>query len=305
MTTALVGGGPAGAALLMAAARTGALDVLLDDGLVVIHAGPDGGFGAGRLGGYLVRSDTRARVFAECTAPVLGSGPPDGLMARCDRDEPVPLRVAARLLAAAGRRVLDRIRAHPRSVVLSPARVTSVCANPGGVTLRLAGRPPVHVHRAVLTLGGRPWTPPGLPADGRLVLHSEQVLRRRGHRELISRLRGAAPRVTVVGGAHSAFAVAGLLLRSGVRWAPGAITIAHRSPVLVTYPDAAAAREDGVVVRDGQVCPATGIVHRFGGLRSDAAAIYQQIRRGAEPRARLVPVPAGWDWFTEIGRAHV
>ena len=56
MTTALVGGGPAGAALLMAAARTGALDVLLDDGLVVIHAGPDGEFGAGRLGGYLVRA---------------------------------------------------------------------------------------------------------------------------------------------------------------------------------------------------------------------------------------------------------
>jgi hypothetical protein len=309
MTTALVGGGPAGAALLMAAARTGALDTLLDDGLIVIHAGPASGFGAGRLGGYLVRSDTRARIFAECAAPILGDEPPGGLIARCDHDEPVPLRTAATLLAAAGRRVLDRIRTHPRAVVLSPARVTRLRATADRVTLRLAGRPPVHVHRAVLALGGRPWTPPGLPADGRLVRHSEQVLRRRGYRDLIARLsaalppgRDAGPRVTVVGGSHSAFAVAGLLLRAPVRWAPGAITIAHRSPVLVTYPDAAAARADGAVVRGDQVCPATGMVHRFGGLRSDAAAVYQRIRRGAEPRARLVRVPAGWDWFADVAR---
>ncbi|HEX4062194.1 MAG TPA: hypothetical protein VHY58_14355 [Streptosporangiaceae bacterium] len=309
MTTALVGGGPAGAALLLAAARTGALDALLDDGLTVIHAGPADGFGAGRLGGYLVRSDTRARVFAECAAPVLGRDPANGLIARCDHDEPVPLRTAAALLAAAGRRVLDRVRAHPRAVVLSPARVTGLRAADGGVTLRLAGRPPVQAHRAVLALGGRPWTPPGLPVEGRLVLHSEQVLRRPGYRELISRLReaprrgrAAGPRVTVVGGSHSAFAVAGLLLRSPVRWAPGAITIAHRSPVLVTYPDAAAARADGAAVRGDQICPATGMVHRFGGLRSDAAAVYQRIRRGAEPRARLVRVPAGWDWFAGVTR---
>src|SRR5580692_521080 len=98
MVTALVGGGPAGCALLMAAARAGTLDALLDDRLVVIDAGPAGKSGAGRLGGYLVRSDTRARVFAECAAPMLTGDTPDGLIARCDHDEPVPLRVAAGLL---------------------------------------------------------------------------------------------------------------------------------------------------------------------------------------------------------------
>jgi hypothetical protein len=300
MTTVLAGGGPAGLGLLIAAARTGALDALLDDGLTVIDAGPATGFGGGRLSGYLVRSDTRARVFAECVRPVLSRDTPDGLLARCDRDEPVPLPVAAALLAVAGQRVLDRVRAHPRAVVHSAGRVTGLRTGEKGVTLRVAGWPSVRAGRAVLAVGGRPWIPPGLPAGGRLVLHSEQVLRRPGYRDLIARLRGGVPRVTVVGGSHSAFAVAGLLLRAPVRWAPGAITIAHRSPILVTYPDTGSARADGVAVGADQVCPVTGAVHRFGGLRSDAAAVYQRVRRGTERRIRLVPVPGGWDWFPDV-----
>ena len=104
----------------------------------------------------------------------------------------------------------------------------------------------------------------------------------------------------MVGGSHSAFAVAGLLLRAPVPWRPGAITIAHRSPVLVTYPDVAAARADGAGVAAGQLCPATGMVHRFGGLRSDAAALYRRVRQGTERRVRLVPVPDGSAWLAGV-----
>lgn len=303
MSTVLVGGGPAASGLLTAAARTGALDALLDDGLTVVDAGPAARFGSGRLGGYLVRSDTRARVFAECAAPALGGrDTPDGLLARCESDEPVPLRLAAALLAAAGRRVLRRVRADPRAAVRSGTEVTGLRAGPDGVTLRVAGQPPIRADRVVLTVGGRPWTPPDLPAGGRLVLHSDQVLREDGYRRALAQLAGAVPRVTVVGGSHSAFAVAGLLLRAPVRWAPGAITVAHRSPVLVTYPDGAAARAEGLQFGADQVCPATGMVHRFGGLRADAAGLYQRVRRGTESRVRLVRVPAGWDWFADVAR---
>jgi hypothetical protein len=127
--------------------------------------------------------------------------------------------------------------------------------------------------------------PPGMPADGRLVLHSEQMLRRSGYRLALARLTATAlPRVTIVGGSHSAFAVAGLLLRAPPRWEFSAITVAHRSPVRVTYSDAVAVRADGVPVDPDQICAATGVVHRFGGLSADAASLYRRVRDGVEPR---------------------
>jgi hypothetical protein len=301
VSTLLVGGGPAASGLLAAADRTGILDALLGDGLTVVDSGPAARFGAGRLGGYLVRSDTRARVFAECARPVLGqAGTTGGLLACCDSDEPVPLRMAAELLAAVGGHLLERIRGHHAATVLSETEVTGVLAGADGVTVQLTGRPPLRADRVVLTVGGRPWTPPGLPRDGRMVLHSDQVLQEDGYQAVLSRLSRGPARVTVIGGAHSAFAVAGLLLRAPLPWRPGAITIAHRSPVLVTYPDAAAAHADGVPAGPEEICPATGLVHRFGGLRADAAALYQRIRRGREPRVRLVPVSPGWDWFADV-----
>jgi hypothetical protein len=301
MSTVLVGGGPAASGLLAAAARSGVLDALLDDGLTVISADPARQFGSGRLGGYLVRSDTRAAVFTECAAPVLGTAAgADGLPGLGDPDDPVPLKMAARLLAAVGQSLLSRLRQHPGAAVLSATKIGSLRAVADGVTIRVPGQPPIRTSRVILAVGGRPLVPPDLPAAGRLLLHSEQVLREGGYRAAVARLASAGPRCIIVGGSHSAFAVAGLLLRAPLRWQPGAITIAHRSPILVTYPDGAAARADGVAADADQICPATGVVHRFGGLRADAAALYRRVRDGGEPRIQLVRVPDGWAWLGDL-----
>jgi hypothetical protein len=303
VTTVVVGGGPAALGLLSSALLGGSLDALLDDGLAILDASPAGRFGQGRLGRYQVRSDTRARVFAECAGPLLdGTGAPGDLLGRCRSDQPVPLPVAAALLAEAGRNVLGHLRARPGGTVRSRTRVCGVSAGPDGVWLRGAGWRPVRASRVVFAVGGRPWIPPDLPAGGRLLLHSDQVLRDGGYRTLLAWLAGRVRRVTVVGGSHSAFAVVGRLLRAPVRWAPGAITVAHRSPILVTYPDTGAARVDGVDPRPEQICPLTGVVHRFGGLRSDAAAVYRSVRGGSEPRVRLLRVPPGWDWLDVAAR---
>jgi hypothetical protein len=144
------------------------------------------------------------------------------------------------------------------------------------------------VDRVVLGLGGAARLPVG--ADPNVDLHSDPVLREPGLRTLLSRLDPVRPTVTIVGGSHSAFAVARRLLRTDVPWRPGAIEVRHRSPIRLTYADAAAARADGQVVRTEDVCPATGLVHRFGGLRTDAAALYRAVRSGAERRIRLVPL---------------
>lgn len=301
MSTVLVGGGPAASGLLAAAARSGLLDELLDDGLTVISADPGPHFGSGRLGGYLVRSDTRAAVFTECVAPLPGETAAPGAPWRWPPDQPVPLKMAASLLAAAGQHMLSRLRQHPGAAVLSATRVSSVQAGADGVTIRVVGQPPIRASRVILAVGGRPRVPPDLPAAG-LLLHSEQVLRERGYRAVRARLTGSAPRCTIVGGSHSAFAVAGLLLRAPLRWQAGAIAIVHRSPILVTYPDRAAARADGAAAVAAQICPATGIVHRFGGLRADAAALYRRVRDGGEPRIRLVQVPDGGAWVGDLPR---
>lgn len=303
MGTVLVGGGPAASGLLMAAARSGTLDALLDDGLTVVDAGSAEHFGSGQLGGYLVRSDTRAAVFAECVASMPGGDAlAERLLGQLGTDDPVPLGIAATLLATVARRLLAMLHAHPGAEVRSSTRVESLRPAGNGVTLRAAGRSPLQASRAILAVGGRPRIPPGLPSRGKLLLHSEHVLRQDGYRAVLARLAAGVPRVTIIGGSHSAFAVAGLLLRAPLGWAPGAITIAHRSPVLLTYPHRAAARADGVPVADDQVCPATGIVHRFGGLRADAAVLYRRVRDGDEPRIRLVPVPAGWAWSADVAR---
>src|SRR6185437_8104904 len=109
MTTVLVGDGPAMLGLL-AGATSGQLDRLCAGGLTLVTAGPRDRLGAGRLRGYVVRSDTRARVFAECV-PWLDDRLPGAsrLVARCSTDESVPLAVAGRLLALAGQQLLTRL----------------------------------------------------------------------------------------------------------------------------------------------------------------------------------------------------
>ncbi len=97
--------------------------LLADGGLTVVDSGPRERFGAGRLGGYRVRSDTRGRVFAESLS-WLDRGSDQAvadLLARVDTDDPVPLPAAGRLLALAGAQLLGRLEADPR-VSFLPAR---------------------------------------------------------------------------------------------------------------------------------------------------------------------------------------
>lgn len=276
-TDLLVAGlGPAGTALLSAAREAGELDRWLDRGLVVVD--PDGD-GSGQLGGYAVRSDTTGRVFAEVGRAALRTPTADEamLLARCDDDEPLPLRVAAQLLAMAARPTLSAV-----AQALVVGAVTSVTPGPEGAKVTIAtaaGPQSVAARNVVIACGGRAWMPAELSGLGGAVVHSDAVIRgnvaARGH-------------VLVVGGSHSAFSAARVLLEGGE---VDRVTIAHRSPIRVTYADAAAAAADGCRFGPRDVCPATGRVFRFGGLRNDSAALYRAIRDGAETRVELTTTP--------------
>jgi hypothetical protein len=271
------------------------LAALARDELLIVDASPRSGFGAGRLGGYRVRSDTRARVFAECVEWLGDSTSPQTkrLIARCSTDEPISLAVAAQLLRRSGDELLQRLQDRPRVRVLDRTRLVGLSRRRDGVALTLRTRGSVEeriVDQVVLGLGGRSRFPASVVPDIATDIHSDPVLRDPGLRALVSRLDPGRPRVAVVGGSHSAFAVARRLLRADLPWAAGAIEVFHRSPVRMTYADTAAARVDGAVVRPEDVCPATGLVHRFGGLRTDAAALYRRVRSGEERRVQLIPL---------------
>lgn len=284
---------------LLTAASPEQLDELAREELVIVDAASRDRFGAGQLGRYRVRSDTRARVFAECCEWLDDLDVDDvetrRLVRRCSTDEPVPLTVAARLLRHAGQRLLEALSERPRVTILDRTRVVGMAPDPDGVWLSLRGNGGVRRRRAstlVLGIGGAPRFPPDIRPDPAVDRHSDVVLRDPGLRVLLSRLDPQRPQVSIVGGSHSAFAVARRLLRTDVPWADGSIRILHRSPILMTYADVEAARADGQSVGADDICPATGLVHRFGGLRTDAAALYRRVRSGAEPRVDLVAMNA-------------
>jgi hypothetical protein len=269
----IVGLGPGGTALLSAARAAGALDGWLEHGLLVVDPGGDG---SGRLGQYAVRSDTTGRVFAEVSRDALPASDA-ALLARCDADEPVPLSVAAALLAAAARPTLSAI---------APARVVGVVTGlrPGrnGIEVTVAtdtGPRSLLARRVVIASGGRALIPAAIVGLGVDVVHSDAVIRGQvvgeGH-------------VVIVGGSHSAFSAARVLLAQPQ---VGSVTIHHRAPVRVTYADRSAAAADGCRFGPQDVCPATGRVFRFGGLRTDSAELYRAIRDGAETRVRLTGRP--------------
>lgn len=294
VTTALVGGGPAAFGVLAELVESGRIEQRAQRGMQIVSAGPAERFGAGRLGDYLVRSDTRGHVFVECARPHLETGK------RCDRDavqtcetnEPVDLASAADLLARAGRHLLRRAGGIREVTVRASTQVTGLrSTGTDGALVELATtRGTVLADEVLLALGGRPWAPSITRPVDALALHSDVALQAPGMASILHTLSHGEPRVTIVGGAHSAFAVAGLLLRLPLAWSAGSITVLHRRPVLVTYPDTGAARADGVDVRADCVCPDTGIVHRFGGLRADSAALFRRVHDGDDPRVHLVRV---------------
>src|SRR5690349_24036076 len=81
-----IGGGPAGLAPLVWAARTGQLSSLCERGLAVLFRSQK--VGSGKIGGYAITSDTLSETFIECLEDCADTG----LLAL--RDHPATLQVA-------------------------------------------------------------------------------------------------------------------------------------------------------------------------------------------------------------------
>jgi len=293
LTTVVIGGGPAGTAMLTAASKQGLLAPLVEAGFAIVETRAR--MGAGELGSYAIRSDTTAETFLSAVKnnphpelAALEHHPAGRLMGRYVAELGAPLVDTAPLLAATADRLCDIVVRHGGAVLTgheaqrvqrtADGRWQTTVLDGAGATRDLVSRNVVVATGGVQTdeqvaakrVAG---VPLGELAGERLI-RSDTVLRLGGVDQVHARLRGiAAPRVAIIGASTSAIAAAVLLLKSqpGFAFGAGAVTLLHRQPLKPFYPNVAAAHAEGFHDFDeNDICPVSGFVLRLAGLRLES-----------------------------------
>lgn len=314
--TLIVGGGPAGLGVLLAARREGMLDALLHSGVRVVEQSPQPG--PGELGDYAIRSDSFADSFLTSSTT---EGHPDlshlqhtpaGACLEAHRGGPVDLVTAAAYLRDLGQawQAWDAQQHLGLFLTGTTARTShrradgvwvTTCETPERGTFQIAS------HHLVLATGAAPSTEvlttlpigeaPLLPRwAGRTVL-SHTVLSRSGAELLTHRCTGrAAPRIAIVGGSHSAVSCALRCLAQLDRHhgGQGSITLLHKNKIALTYASPAAACEDGFHDFTAEdICPRTGRVFPLAGFRSDSRELMRRVLGlgGLTPETRITLMP--------------
>ncbi|HSI16502.1 MAG TPA: DegT/DnrJ/EryC1/StrS family aminotransferase [Sphingomonas sp.] len=311
--TLLVGGGPAGTAMLTAASKRGVLAELAR-GLVLVER--DAAVGGGRLGGYAITSDSTAQTFLSAVAgnphPEIAAleHHPVGRAVAAHADAlGVPLVEAGPLLRETGER-LARIVTHHGGTVLTGHEAIGTRRTAEGLwatTLRCAdGHILERLSRnlVIATGGHQPFarlaaeqvageTLQDLAGDR---LHASDTVLALGGVERIAALLAArrAPRVVVIGGSTSALATVALLLRSrpGIAFGAGGVTLLHRRPLRPFYPSVESAHAEGFAdFGPDDICPVSGFVYRLAGFRLEARELVLRMLgvdgRAPDPRVAV------------------
>ncbi|MFN3433101.1 MAG: DegT/DnrJ/EryC1/StrS family aminotransferase [Sphingomonas sp.] len=293
LTTVVIGGGPAGTAMLTAASKQGKLAPLAEAGLAIVERRAR--MGAGELGSYAIRSDTTAETFLSAVKnnphpelAALEHHPAGQLMQRYVAELGAPLTDTAPLLSVTADRLRDIVLAHGGEVLTGHDAVSVQRTADGRWRTSVrdgAGTPRTLVSRNVVVATGGYQTDEQVAAKrvagatlgdlaGDRLMRSDTALRLGGMEAVHERLRGRpAPRVAIIGASTSAIAAAVLLLKNqpGFPFGAGAITILHRQPLKPFYPTIAAAHADGFHDFDeNDICPVSGFVLRLAGLRLES-----------------------------------
>lgn len=310
----VVGGGPAGLSPLLAAHRMGHLEALLSSGIAVVDKANR--LGAGSIGQYAINSDSGGRSFVDC----LDAGYPSELtklrahpltrQLASAGDGAVPLADVGCFLGHVGEAVERMMRHHPASAVMVGHEAISAQQIPNGwrVELRdLSTGAPRSVTAEQLVIASGAHQPERRLATERVagrtlaeccgtrLLQSGDVLAAGGLERVNRLLRSKRqPRVTIIGGSTSAAAVAHALLNRmpEAEFSSAGITILHRRPMRIYYPDRQSAVSDGYTEwTEEDVCQISGRIFRFAGLRLDSRELIMQARgvggRAPEPRLHL------------------
>lgn len=321
--TLVIGGGPAGSALLTAASKDGRLGDLAAAGLVVVERGDT--IGAGRLGRYAINSDSTAQTFLTAIennphpeiAALTGHVAIESV-ARYQDALGVPLTTVGPFLTATGER-LERVVRDNGGSVLKRHDAVSAKRGPDGVwhtRLRrlvdghefdMASRTLVIAtggHQPLDRLAAQRVAGESLVAQaGDRLLQSDEVLAVGGF-ERIADLIGTKrnPKIVVIGGSTSALTTVALLLRErpALPFGAGGITLLHRRPLRPFYHSVEAAHAEGFTdFGPDDICPVSGFVYRLAGFRLEARDLVQRMLgidgRAPDPRVALHQVAAGDD----------
>jgi hypothetical protein len=322
VNTLIVGGGPAGLAPLISASRTGLLDRILGDGVALAERSQT--IGDGRIGRYVVRSDSTGNTLTSC----ITDNPHPALAALCDHPVAkavaafqagsVPLPLVGEFMALVGSALRGVLIASGNDVFLGHEAISGKRLSDGFwrtklrrvsdgshifvesrfIVMATGGHQPLS-YLARRSIGGRPL----LPSCAKKLIQSDEALTVAGLVAIGERLaRGRSKRVAIVGSSSSAMACANAVLQSsfGRQLNAGAITLLHRRPLHIFYPSAAEAKADGYdEFGPLDICPISGFVYRLSGLRLEARDLLMSVRgiggRPPEERLRLHQVDEGPD----------
>src|SRR5258708_11706374 len=308
-SSVVVGGGPGGMGPLLWAAQRGLLDAWLERGVALVER-------TGRLGGTLGRygicSDSLGSSYLECLEAEalspsfhhLRAEPTTIEMQRYRQSFP-PLPLVDSYMGKIGQSVAAACARHPASALHLQTTAQSIHLRADGTVAVFArgseAQPRTLVARAaIIALGGRqPWQEKA-PESGlrfpdgaeRRVLSSNVLLSHEGL-AIANDIIGSAGsrRIVVLGGSHSAYAVAWALLQLPAAKSLGEaqIAIVQRRPPRVFYPDLAAAAADLYHLLPGDISARTQRVNRMGGLRGHGRDMSRQIacRPGTTPEPRV------------------
>ncbi|MBN6111423.1 FAD-binding protein [Xanthomonas bonasiae] len=321
--TVVIGGGPSGTGPLVYGAWSGRLPELLGRGLALVE-GSDS-LCAGRLGHYQINSNSTGATFVEClehgtASPFLRRSLEASARARVAeyRDRVLPLPLAGELLDEIGRDLQDAFAQFPESKVFlgtHAEQIRIVMPSQFEITLRDTRSHElrrVSCQRVLMATGGNAHVPRRVgaalaaaarrngAAESPLMMSSDRLLQADGLRAAQAWLDGYdAPVVAIVGGSHSAFASAGLLLKQfgdDLLAEHGAIALLARAAPKLFYDTCADAAADGYAAYADADVGKRGQVYPIAGLRGDAKDLYRAMIGlggcGPEPRVRLLELPS-------------
>lgn len=320
---AIVGGGPAGTGPLVYAGWAGRLDDFVAEGIALIEE--SGELCSGAIPSFDILSNSPADRFLEAlehpgSQAAFPRACSSSLRAEFHaiRTQHVPLPRAGQLLRelgtdlrswferSAGAHLLDRCRAEVIREAADGRYEIEVVRSDGSRNVACI----VRAKKILIATGGVPVVDRELGAaiarlceeagSNPTFATSHQVLNRTF--PVTALLPKAGQRVLIVGGSHSAFSVASLLLDNSPANYFGSrqIIVAHRSRIKLYYDSAAHARSDGYHEYGPEdVCPQTQRIYRVAGLRGAARELYRRVSAapGCEPeqRVQLTPIRDGVD----------
>lgn len=292
----VVGFGPAALGLPVAADRLGVLDRLLERGVSFLDRSRNRQEMRDNRFPYVVVANSTGQDFYEAISTTgqlreALDGPAAQLLRRRAADR-IPLSLVGDFMNELTDVVLTAVDASPSQLVHG-ADIQTVVRNADNTftSYTAEGRPVSTSRSVVLATGARQDSSLSIHTRNRNAVCSSTVLG--GDLDDIERAVTTGRQITIVGGSHSGFAVASLILeRFGDYVRSGQLTIVHRDVVLF-FEDLAAAADwvdfaAGLSKLPPVQCADTGLVNRFRGLRGPSQQLCRAVVTGAEPRVRLI-----------------